>query len=166
MRLIVADPIQLPIRFLGRKSLVFALRSYNESNDHSCVRLASLIDSPCTLRATAMPKENFRLLIVFIVFLALLVVWACPEGISDSAAWGTDPGSIERYAPTIARRASELMRNLHNLLSSRHHEGRPQEVDNHRRGPRGLLDSCQPLVVSPPTRGLFVPCVPRVVPTS
>jgi hypothetical protein len=63
-----------------------------------------------------MPKENFRLLIVFFVFLALLVVWARPEGIPYSSAWGTDPSSVERYAPTIARRASELMRILRNLL--------------------------------------------------
>jgi hypothetical protein len=38
-----------------------------------------------------MQRENFRLLIVVMVFLALLTVWAWPEGVMVGAVFGSDP---------------------------------------------------------------------------
>jgi hypothetical protein len=38
-----------------------------------------------------MPRENLRLLIVVLVFIALLAVWAWPDGLPVSAAWNSDP---------------------------------------------------------------------------
>jgi hypothetical protein len=40
-----------------------------------------------------MPKDNFRLLMVAMVFLALLILWAWPEGLSVNPKWGADPQS-------------------------------------------------------------------------
>ena len=38
-----------------------------------------------------MQRENLRLLIVVLVFVALLAVWAWPDALSVSAAWNSDP---------------------------------------------------------------------------
>jgi hypothetical protein len=38
-----------------------------------------------------MRRDNFRLLIVVMVFLALLTVWAWPEGALVGAVFGSDP---------------------------------------------------------------------------
>ena len=35
-----------------------------------------------------MRRDDFRLLMVFAVFLALLIVWAWPDGVPASAVWG------------------------------------------------------------------------------